>query len=78
MNVFEAVMFIMNFVPDLRESLKDMIQKNVFGFIDSDIFQDNIAGRRDSEIKLMWRLGQSEALGKKVQEYVGRNTGQEF
>ncbi len=78
MNVFEAVMFIMNFVPDLRESLKDMIQKNVFGFIASDIFQDNIAGRRDSEIKLMWRLGQSEALGKKVQEYVGRNTGQEF
>ncbi|MCI8533340.1 MAG: DUF262 domain-containing protein [Lachnospiraceae bacterium] len=78
MNVFEAVMFVMNFVPDLQENLKSMIQRRVFAFIDSDVFQDNIAGRRDSEMKLMWRMEQSEALGREIKKYVGRHTGQEL
>lgn len=66
MNIFEAVMFIMNEITD--EIPKIIVEKRVHEFIASDLFIDNIGNHRDSKNKLEWRIENSKKVGKSLKE----------
>ena len=60
MNVFETVMFIMQFLPFENESLKDQIKIKVQNLLGNEEFRENIGNHRDSAARLKWRLEQAE------------------
>ena len=64
MNVFETVMFIMQFLPFENESLKDQIKIKVQNLLGNEEFRENIGNHRDSAARLKWRLEQAEQAGR--------------
>lgn len=64
MNVFETVMFIMQFLPFEKESLKDQIKIKVQNLLGNGEFRKNIGNHRDSAARLKWRLEQAEQVGR--------------
>lgn len=64
MNVFETVMFIMQFLPFENESLKDQIKIKVQNLLGNEEFRENIGNHRDSAARLKWRLEQAEQVGR--------------
>lgn len=64
MNVFETVMFVMQFLPLGRETIKDQVKDAIHKFLNANEFRDNIGNHRDSARKLKWRLEQAERIGR--------------
>ncbi len=64
MNVFETVMFIMQFLPFEKESLKNQIKSKVQNLLGNKKFRENIGNHRDSAARLKWRLEQAEQVGR--------------
>ncbi len=64
MNVFETVMFIMQFLPFEKETVKNRIRNEVKNLLDKKEFRENIGNHRDSAARLKWRLEQAEKVGR--------------
>lgn len=66
MNVFEAIMFIMVELNYASHTITDSekVKSTVSKWINSNGFRDNIGNRRDSAIKLKWRITESIKLGR--------------
>ena len=64
MNVFETVMFIMQFLPFEKETVKNRIKCEVKKLLDKKEFRENIGNHRDSAARLKWRLEQAEKVGR--------------
>ncbi len=73
MNVFEAVMWIMLYLPESNTVIRSEVQTKVTEFINSDAFKNNIGNHRDSSVKLEWRLEQAENLGRKLRVDAEKN-----
>lgn len=68
MNVFETVMYVMQFLPLEKESLKDQVRGAIHKLLEDDKFRENIGNRRDSAQRLKWRLEQAESIGRLFKE----------
>ena len=68
MNVFEAIMFIMVEFNSVRDINIDSgkVKEEINKWINSDDFRENIGNRRDSVIKLRWRISEAHKLGRKL------------
>lgn len=68
MNVFEAIMFIMVELNSVRDINIDSgkVKEEINKWINSDDFRENIGNRRDSVIKLRWRISEAHKLGRKL------------
>ena len=68
MNVFESIMFIMVELDAANENhiSCDKARNSVQAWVNSDEFRENIGNRRDSAIKLRWRIIESINLGKEI------------
>ena len=68
MNVFEAIMFIMVEFNSVRDINIDSgkVKEEINNWINSDDFRENIGNRRDSAIKLRWRISEAHKLGRKL------------
>lgn len=68
MNVFEAIMFIMVEFNSVRDINIDSgkVKEEINKWINSDDFRENIGNRRDSVIKLRWRISEAQKLGRKL------------
>ena len=68
MNVFEAIMFIMVEFNSVRDINIDSgkVKEEINNWINSDDFRENIGNRRDSVIKLRWRISEAHKLGRKL------------
>lgn len=64
MNVFETVMFVMQFLPLGKETIKNRVKDTVSEFLNDKTFRENIGNHRDSAGKLKWRLEQAERIGR--------------
>lgn len=64
MNVFETVMFVMQFLPLSKETIKNRVKDTVNEFLNDKTFRENIGNHRDSAGKLKWRLEQAERIGR--------------
>lgn len=64
MNVFETVMFVMQFLPLSKEPIKEQVKDTVHKFLNAIEFRENIGNHRDSAGKLKWRLEQAERIGR--------------
>lgn len=64
MNVFESIMFALQWIPEGLVSQKEIVREKIFGFIDSPKFKENIGNHRDSAVNLEWRLSHSEQVGR--------------
>lgn len=64
MNVFETVMFVMQFLPLGKETMKDRVKDAVYKFLNDEAFRQNIGNHRDSAGKVKWRLEQAERIGR--------------
>lgn len=64
MNVFETVMWIMQYVPMNDPAIRSHVKETVESFINSDSFKNNIGNHRDHSMKLQWRLEQAENMGR--------------
>lgn len=65
MNVFEAAIFMMVYLPYVDREIAHEVRDVYNGLIDSEEFRDNIGNHRDSASKLEWRLGQAARLGER-------------
>lgn len=68
MNVFETVMFIMQFLPIDKIAIKKQVKEAVHEFLNNEKFRENIGNHRDSAKKLNWRLEQAELIGRSFQK----------
>lgn len=73
MNVFETVMWIMQYVPMNDPKLLQQVKSEVEAFINSEPFKNNIGNHRDHSLKLQWRLEQAEKMGRKIKEDAEQN-----
>ena len=64
MNVFETVMYMMQFLPSKKESMKAKVKDAVYKLLDDEEFRENIGNHRDSAQRLKWRLEQAESIGR--------------
>lgn len=64
MNVFETIMYAMLWVNKDDESIKELVKKSLFDFVDSDEFRVNIGNHRDNSARLFWRLNKAEQMGR--------------
>lgn len=64
MNVFETVMFIMQFLPFEEETVKNRIRNEVKNLLNKKKFRENIGNHRDGAARLKWRLEQAEKVGR--------------
>lgn len=69
MNVFETVMCIFLEVPERNEDRKEHIRETILKLLESEIFRDNIDSRRDSAVRLQWRLEYAKRIGRSLAEY---------
>lgn len=68
MNVFETVMFIMQFLPLDKITIKNEVKGAVHKLLNNEKFRENIGNHRDSAQKLKWRLEQAELIGRTFQK----------
>lgn len=66
MNIFEAIMFIMNKIP--KSLPKEPVATKINDFIMSNEFKDNIGNYRDSVNKLMWRIDKAKCIGEDLKK----------
>ena len=71
MNIFESIMFIMVELNSIRNCDRDpaIIRNKIVAWINSDDFRENIGNRRDSAVKLHWRIDESIKLGRRLANY---------
>lgn len=63
MNVFEAVMYALRYIPAGQKMLQPKVEQEISQFLNSVEFRDNIGNHRDSAEKLNWRLRTAEKIG---------------
>lgn len=68
-NVFEAVMYALRYVPANREDLRLIVSDGITMLLDSEAFRGNIGNHRDSLEKLDWRLRTAEKIGRSWARY---------
>ena len=67
MNVFETVLCIVKEIPGIcDEKKKVQIKETILGFLESEIFLDNIGSGRDSVARLNWRLNTAKEIGRSL------------
>lgn len=68
MNIFETVMFVMQFLPARKETIRDQVKDSVDTLLNGDLFGENIGNHRDSAKRLNWRLEEAERIGRSLAE----------
>lgn len=66
MNVFEAVMYALRYVPSGQKMLQPKVEQEISQLLNSTEFRDNIGNHRDSAEKLKWRLETAEKIGRSL------------
>lgn len=66
MNVFETIMYAMQYIPANQENLRLKVEQGISQFVDSGEFRENIGNHRDSAEKLNWRLEKAEMIGRSL------------
>lgn len=66
MNVFETIMYAMQYIPANQENLRLKVEQSISQFVDSGEFRENIGNHRDSAEKLNWRLEKAEMIGRSL------------
>lgn len=66
MNVFETIMYIMTFISVKDRRYEELIWNEVYSFVDSNRFRENISSRRDGYMQWTWRVAAAEEIGRRL------------